>query len=277
MTRATFAIVLACASTFAATRVPVAVSTSDPASKVDPTLVLTRIVETRERVIAAAGDGGFHPFDEPGLRLTFRLTPPDGLRLLGVSQPSELVAVDSSGADLADIEPGFGGEREYLSTSMVHFFGDEEEQDPGADVSLRLAPSTRAAATCTVAATFDAEFYAGLKDVTLSLGDAWTAIDADAVGGLSVRARFRPMEGFGGESWGLEVSPAEASRLFDSVEVEYAGDTSDSEGSISDGRTISYFFTGGFEEGEPVEARFRVRTGLQTFTLHIREEDVDLP
>ena len=76
------------------------------------TVTLTKITETRQLVVVEPEEDEFDfGQDTPGLHLQFTLAVPDGLKVLEVRQPEQVIARDSEGTDLSEIEEDFMGER----------------------------------------------------------------------------------------------------------------------------------------------------------------------
>jgi hypothetical protein len=232
-----------------------------------PTLTLRRIMEVRAADVAIPPDGAdvmAFSSDQPGLRLTFTLNLPPGLRLMNVAQPTEVKAVDSAGTDLAKVEPGFRDEIEFID--IGHDFDEEDQQS---EITLQLTPAARSATTFDAAAAFTATVYTGMKDVAMDVTSEWTPLTSTEPGLKDARIRA-------GED-GLELKPAETEEWIDSLQVQVGErEAVEANGWFSDGETLTYMLED-LPEARPLKVRFKVRTGVQTLPLTIDIKKQPLP
>lgn len=243
------------------------------AEAVQAQAVLREIREVRQLTLVKPDrEGGFvFSSDRPGLRLMLDLQVPQGRTLIDIDQPEKIEAVDSSGRDLTDIEPGFGGKREYIEVSQSFNF-DKESYDH--EVTMHLAVPSRAAESFSVSAVVQATTYAGLRDLSVDLKTAWTNLDPTDFGGLPARVRLK--KSFG-DDYGVELSPARAARFIESFDVGVEGNAISSSGSMSDDRTIVYFLDDSVDPNEPATMRIKLRQHVETTPVEIIFKDQRLP
>jgi len=210
--------------------------------------------------------------EQPSLVLEWRIALPDGSRLVEVVGLRDLEARDSTGRELApeDLEAA-------LSADPRYEFGDfgEEPQEILDTLTLTLLVPDRKAETLSLSAEADATFSTGTQEVKIDLTDQWQTVAADRFGGEPVRIRLNHDMG---EIIGVEFSPAAAAeRAVESLRLNFEGNELDDSGSMNDYSTITYFFDGALERGQPASLTMTVRTGLQTIPIRLDLKDQKLP
>jgi len=234
---------------------------------------LTEIREVRTAIVERRPDAMI-PAESPGLTLTYQLDPPDGAKVADVAQPEKIVASDSTGRDLSRLDgDGFGGEAQHVSVRRA--FGPAADARP--ELLLKLGVTARAAETFSVETTVEATVYTGQKVVEAEAGEGWRQLDAADFGGEPVRVHFGPVDGFFGESWGVEIRPASVRTLIEAVAVAVEGDVVESDTTMWNDQSITYMLDGDFEEDEPATLRLTVRTGVERMPVVIRLKDRKLP
>ena len=264
---------VSCISAVCATLGTVASESVNPAARPHgqpppaPTLTLRRLMEVRAADVAIVADGDdimSFSSEQPGLRLTFTLTLPPGMRVMSVSQPADLKALDSADTDLAKVDPGFRDEIEFID--IGHDF-DEEDQE--SELTLQLAPAARSATTFDATATFKAMVYTGVTDAALEVGNEWTPLNSTEAGLKDARIRA-------GED-GLELKPAEAEEWIDSLQVQVGErEAIETNGWFSDGETLTYMLED-LPAARPLKVHVKLRTGVQALPLAINLKQQSLP
>jgi len=224
---------------------------------------LTSLREVRAHALLPT-DGFEFDHNKPGLTMAFTITPPSGLTLLEVGQPAQIVATDSTGADLTDIEPNFMDHREFIEIETSF-----DEAPTG--FTLRLTPPSRQARTVTVSAMFDAVFYAGTTTEEVEVAGEWSDLPASLTGGETIRVRLAG-EGRQAE---LEMQPGSAKSRFQEITLLSGEDELDGMGSMWNDEQATYMFSGSPDSVSG--ARFTVRTGLRTRSIGVRVVDQRLP
>jgi len=258
-------VLIAGSLTLGSTAVLLAVTAQTPPAATPASLTLKSIRENRVlQVVKAADDAMVMMGDTPGLLLTFGITLPEGRRLLELQQPEKVIAKDSAGTDLSQIEEGFSGEREYVDD--VTTWNDEGVTE----ITMRLASSARAATTFDVTADFTANLYTGTTVVKASPTVEWIDLDAAQFGG-KVQIRLSQDN----DSFGIEFKPDSVKELIEKLEVVSGDTTTEGNGWFSDGRTVT-FMIDAKPEGS-VTAHITVRTGVETIPLKIELKGQALP
>lgn len=224
---------------------------------------LTSLREVRMHQLLPTDDFVFD-HNKPGLTMAFTITPPSGLSLLEVRQPAQIVATDSTGADLTDIEPNFMDRKEFVEIEPSF-----DEAPTG--FTLRLAQASRHATTVTVGAMFDAVFFAGTTTEEVEVTGEWSELPASLTDGETIRVRLAGE----GQQAELEVQPGSVQSRFEEVALLRGDDELDGMGSMWNDEQATYMFTGS-PEGVTT-ARFTVRTGLRTRSIGVRVVDQRLP
>lgn len=233
----------------------------------EPAVTLKRIVETRSLDITKPGENDMFMMssDQPALTLTFSLRLPAGTQLMDIEQPADVVATDSSGADLSKIEPGFRDEREYIE--QVYDFEDDDDL---CDLTLQLTPSSRAAQTFSVQTTFNASIFTGSKPVQIQAGPNWTPLEVEAAD-FARPVRFRVDDG------GLTLEPSDIQKRIERIDVHVNGnEVSTGNGWFSDGTSITYMFDE-LPDARPLTFTIVLRTGVRTIPLTLNVKDQPLP
>ena len=244
----------------AAAALTLTVGGSSTPQPLTPTLLTIKEHRVAE-LVAPSEDTMTFPGDSPGLRLTFRVPVPGGAKLLDLAEPTAVVATDAAGTNLAEVEPGFNGEPDYVEMVQVW------EGTP-TDFTFTLAPAARTAKTFSLDATIDAIVYEGTVTRTAKIGSDWTAIDGFA---SPVRARVKKS----GTSFGVEMQPGKVKGQIESIALIAGGAEGDSSWSMWDDSTINYQFDS--LSGEPDSVRLSIRQGLRTLPLRIHLADQPLP
>ncbi|MFG0276133.1 MAG: hypothetical protein ACF8QF_13860 [Phycisphaerales bacterium] len=230
---------------------------------IEPTLDSVR--EVRVATLIEPDENAFvFDSDKPGLSLKFTLHPPSGLTLLEVRQPARIVATDSTGADLAGIEPGFMDELEYVA--LEQSFGDAPT-----GFTMRLTAPARSATSFTLAADFDAVFFAGTTTDEVAASREWSDLPASLTGGETVRIRL----GGGANNAQLEMQPGTAKERFEEVILLAGGAELESNGTMWNDDEATFLFSGSSERVTAV--RFVARTGLREQTVRINLVEQALP
>ena len=210
--------------------------------------------------------------EEPGLALEWRIGLPAGSTLVEVGGLRDLKASDSAGGDLAPED------LEYALTAEPRYdFGDfgEEPREILDSVTLTLGLPSRSAETFSLTAEADATVSTGTEEIKVALTDQWQTLAADKFGGEAVRVRLN--HDMGG-AIGVEFAPAAAAeRAIESMLLNFEGDELENSGSMSDYSTITYYFDGALEKGDPANLTLTVRTGLETVAIRFELKDQKLP
>lgn len=235
----------------------------------DAVLTLTKLAETRvAQVVKPAGEEGVFEMssDEPSLSLTFSLALPQGCRVMSVEQPPAVTAVDSAGTDLSKIKPGFSDELEYVD--LEHDFKDDDDV---CEITFKLLPTARSAATFSARASFNAVVYTGSKPVAVEGKAEWTTLTDESVAGLGKPVRFRAKDD------GLEFEPSEVEDRIEEISIQTGpNEVVESNGWFSDGSTITYLFDE-MPAARPLKATITLRTGVKTIPLIIDVKNQPLP
>lgn len=233
-----------------------------------PAMKLTRIVETRalDVVKRGADDVMFTmSSDQPGLALTFAVRLPSGMKLMAVHQPKSVVATDSEGTDLSNVEPGFNDEIEFVD--VEHDFKDDDDVT---EITLQLAPAARKASTFNAATAFEATVFTGVKPLSIDAGAEWTALPVEMTQG-DAKARIRATDD------GIAIEPASLEAAIEKIELQTGpNEQVDSNGWFADGTTITYMFDE-LPKQKPVKLMLTVRTGVRKVPLTIDVKDQPLP
>lgn len=233
-----------------------------------PTLKLSRIAETRAAdLVKPEGDDAMFTMasDKPGLYLTFALHLPAGVRVMDVHQPEKVIATDSEGTDLSKIEPGFGGELEYID--LEHDF---KENDEFSEITLHLLPAVRKAMTFDANATFEAIVFTGVTPAKIDVGAEWSPLPAE-IAQSNPKARIHATDN------GIAIEPASLEASIEKIEIQSGpNEVVESNGWFADGTTITYMFDDMPKE-RPAKLTLSVRTGVKTVPLVIELKGQPLP
>ena len=229
-------------------------------------LTLHSIRELRVQQFAKADDAGMMMFsEEPSLSVTFGVALPEGTRLLQVVQPESVTAKDSTGRDLSKIEPNFWDELEYVE--IEESFGGEMPPR----LTVHLASPARAATTLDARMQFSVVTSSRTETVKADLTAQWQALKVQTADGTPLEARIN-------EAWGsraIEVRPATASDLIESLTMTVDGNELENFGWSSDGNTVRYDLSG--EVPETGRVSFTVFAGLDTMPLELNLKKQPLP
>ena len=228
---------------------------------IEATLISLREVRTHELM---PSDSFVFDHNKPGLTLAFALTPPSGLTLLEVHQPRDIVAMDSTGADLTGIEPNFMDRKDFVELEQSF-----DEAPTG--FTMRLTPATREAEWMTVSTSFDAVFYAGTTTEEVEVTREWIDLPSSLTGGETVRVRLAGE----GEQAELEMQPGTAKSRFEEIILVAGAQGLDSMGTMWNDEQATFMFSGS-PEGV-TGAKFVARTGLRTRTIGVRVVEQPLP
>jgi hypothetical protein len=228
---------------------------------IEATLTSLREVRTHELM---PSDGFVFDHNKPGLTLAFTLTPPSGLTLLELRQPQQMVATDSTGADLTGIEPDFMDRREFVEL-------EQSFNKAPTGFTLRLTPAAREAEWVTVSGMFDAVFYAGTTTEEIEITREWSELPSSLTGGETIRVRLAGE----GQQAELEMQPGSVHARFEEITLLAGADELDSMGTMWNDEQATLMF-GGSPDGV-TSARFVARTGLRTKTIGVRIVEQPLP
>lgn len=181
---------------------PVPTSSDEPLS-----MTLTKVREVRHLDVGDHEEDGFRMFSSsPGLFADFLINIPEGAKVLGIVQPEEFKAFDSTGKDLSDVEPDFWGNPAWLETDT---FSDTPK------VTLKLTPSARAATTFSAKGEGKVRVSFGLDPHDVEQKTAWTPFEHPALKKMNAAFRFKKDAD---DEWAsLEVRPTEARDLIASI------------------------------------------------------------
>jgi len=203
-------------------------------------------------------------FDRPGLTLTFALDLPAGSQLVGLREPESLRAVDSTGLDLTAIEPGFGGEPDYLN--VVHAWEGQPKE-----ATLTLALPRRRAETVSVDAKIEAVVCSGTERVEVAATGAPAALRT-GVGGFP-QAQVR-VERKGGQLQVI-VTPGTVKPWIEDVAVVAGGAAHESSSAMWSDAQLVYFVAAPAEAAEKI--RLTVRRDLRAIPVRLDLAEVALP
>jgi hypothetical protein len=234
--------------------------------KAAPRIVLKSVQEVRRNDLAKVPDNAFS-FTKPGLVLTFGVKLAEGRRVVGVSEPVTVRAVDTTGRDLTAIEPNFFGRRQHVE--VIETFGDSTREFK--EFKFTLALPDRRATSFGLAASVDLTTDAGAQEVVLDIRDTWTPIDSGIFPGKSVKARLKQ----GRNTVELEFVPGTIKAAIESVEVGAAGTTLEFQGTMWNETKTTYSFQGKLAPG--LRVKLMVRAGLDDVPIEIDLRDQPLP
>lgn len=233
---------------------------------------MTEVREIRAVALASAEEGSFTmPKDQPGLHIGFEISVPgaDGnATILKLEQPETVTASDSAGADLSNIEPGFGDQKTYIEQNH------KWEDDDADTFTLHLSEPRRQAESFSVDTTFDAVVYDTTSTHTMNLPASATSLPAEvaeAVGLGDVQVEFIAKEG-GGD---LKFTPGSAYERFEKVRIFGNGSEMEQSWAMWNDMSASVTFTGEQPAGAKIE--LIVREGLRSVPVRVSVVDRPLP
>jgi len=222
-----------------------------------PKVVLTKIHEQRiDKLVKRENDKQQRlSFEKPGLNLTFKVSLPDGLRLLDVSEPRDFSAKDSTGKDLTKIEKNIMGERDYVE--VVQRFNE-----PATQFMMQLALTKRSATTFDLQGSVTITTFAGTKTEQIELDTEWVELDVDVFDGKQVRCRLKPRDSFTGNKVPtLVFEPGTVKSAIEDVQLVRNGQTVNSQSSMWNDQQVMYSFEG--EYHKDYRARITLRHNVQ--------------
>lgn len=246
----------------------VAVSAAQPpADQLAAKIVEIREVRVRD-VTPRDPDAFVMSGDKPALTIKLQVALPNDAALTELVEPKGVVAKDSTGTDLADIEPGFNGEKEYFGSM---FSGDREK----GEVTIRLAPAARAAATFSLNFKAEATIATGTEDVHLPVSNQWARLDAAKFGSFSGKpGEYRVKTG---DEFAVEFRPEELQSVIAEVGLlsEPGAEPITANGRMWGMGEINYSFDGA--PAKPSGIVVTIRTGVRKLPLVLELKDQPLP
>lgn len=228
-------------------------------------LVAMQLTEVREvRQVRLSGEADAPSFNRPGLTLTFGLDLPAGATLVELREPESLRAVDSTGLDLTDVEPGFSGKAEYLD--VVHAWEGEPKE-----ATLTLALPRRRAQSVSVEAEIEAVVCSGTEQVAVGAASSPAALRAGVAGFPEARLH---VERKGGQLQVI-VTPGTVKAWIEDVAVVAGSAAHESTSAMwSDAQLVYYVEAPAGVEA--AEVRLTVRRELRSVPVRL-DVDVALP
>jgi hypothetical protein len=209
--------------------------------------------------------------NKPGLRVTLQATPPAGLRVLEVEQPSNLKATDSSGADISQIEEGFGGKREYLKLEGFGSPFDDDKMNEPQEIVLSLGESARKADKFSATGTGKALIGGKPRSVTIEPAKEWTKLDIPEFAGID--SRYRVKSGDGETSIEFKSDAVEP-RIHEMIVVR-GEQRNEANGWSSMNGVLQYTINAALDKGAKIE--MQVFTDVREVAIKIELKDVALP
>jgi len=191
---------------------------------------LVKVQEVR-RAMLVSKETNTYEFTKPGLELTFEVTLPDGKQILDIDQPAKIVATDSTGHDLTDIEKSFTGKRQHVT--FMRTMGA-----PSKEFTIQLAPPARQATHINVATTLDVWGYNELKESVVTVTAKPVELDAALFGGTKVTAVLRSR----GDRTRLVLTPGTIKQFVEDVTLRTGGDDVSNRGAMWNNAMLSYDF-----------------------------------
>ncbi len=239
-----------------------------PAQEPHPA-IQPRLTEVADhRVTTLAGEDESFGFNEPGLRLTFDLNLRPGYRFAAFkSEDAEVVARDSTGADLSVLEEGAFGPPEHFEA--IATWGEEGMLYES--FTLRLSQPARSAETFSVDATIPVAVYAGTKTHEMQVGEKRTGL-TPAVFGRDATIQLRSTNG----ATAVTIIPGTLKDAIDKIELILAdGEPVDSTSTMWNDASAEYAFPGEV----PSSARVRItsRRDFHVVPMRVQIRDMRLP
>ncbi len=236
----------------------------DPRSAGAVALRLTEVKEVRLTSLAPEAEGAAF-FDRPGLTLTFGLSLPKGATLIELQEPTSIRAVDSTGADLSLIEPGFSGERDYID--VIHQWEGEAKE-----ATLTLALPQRAATTVSLQAQLSATICAGTMSVDLPAASTPTPVKASVPGfpGAKLHLEHKP-----GAQPQIIITPGTVKPWIENIALIAGGVEQDSGSAMWSDHRLVYYFEAAPAAGATV--RLTIRRDLRDVPVTLDLTSVPLP
>ena len=225
-------------------------------------LELTEIRETRIGAVRAQQDS--FPLEREGLKLSFAIELPRGQKLVELQEPTSIQAVDATGVDLTDVEPGFTGEPDYIDV-IYEWEGDAKR------ATLTLGTPSRAASTFSVQAQMLAVVCSGSTPVSAQATGSARPLDTGVAGfpEASIRARSN------GSGTQVTITPGAARTWIEEIALVSGGVECDSGSSMWNDGGVTYYF----DAPAPASAavRLTVRRELRTLPVTVDIARVALP
>lgn len=238
------------------------------------TAKVTKITETRfvDLKPPAKGDGGFTfkvMMDNPGLKVTLAVPMAGKVKIIGVEQPKTIVAKDSVGTDLTDIEKNFDGEREFLEENKFGFNDDDPKAE--AELVLNLSMPARKAESFSVSCESRVIVGGDAKDVPIAVSEKWTKLTAPEFASLNAMYRVKAED----TETTLEFKTADIKPLINKIAIVTDSGREESTGWMVMNGELSYTVPSKLEG----DAKLVIETyiGVKTLPLKIDLKDVKLP
>jgi len=224
---------------------------------------LVKVQETR-RARLVSQDENSYEFHKPGLELTFEVTLPGGGQLIDIEQPEKIVATDSTGHDLTDIEKNFMGKRQYV-TFLRKMDGESKE------FTIQLAPPTRQATHFNVSTTFDVWAYHELTESTVAVRTKPVTLDAVLFGGTNVTAMLQSR----GDHTQLVLTPGTVKQFVERVTLSDGTRDYDNNGAMWNNVMLSYDFD--TKATDAMTAKLSIRSGMSKMPCTVSLKNQPLP
>ena len=247
----------------------VAMSAAQPPAADQLAAKVIEIREVRVREVAPRDPNAFvMSGDKPGLSIKVQAVLPDGAALPELAEPSSVSAKDSAGTDLADIEPGFSGDKDFFGQM---FSGDREK----GEISIRLAPAARTASSFSLSLRADATIATGTENITLPVSEQWAKLDGAKFGTFKGKpGEYRVKTG---DDFAVEFRPEDLQSVIAEVALqgEAGADPRTAHGRAGGVGDGEYSFDGA--PAKPSGLIVTVRTGVRKLPLVIELKDQALP